>query len=316
MAGDWIKLHRKALSSAVFKHAGLWQLWSYCLLRANWQERTVQIPGTAQRIALKRGQFLTGREALHANLYPERDEFGRKIRRDSAPPAPFTVWRWLQNLEKAGRLRIESVQQYSIVTVCKYDSYQYGTDDSVQPSVQEACNERAQSVQEACATCATSVRDVCTEEEDNNSNKLKEAEETEEQLISSGKPDRTADITAVIQHYRTYHPRSRPGKKERGLIGARFNDGYSVEDLKRAIDGCHRRPWNCGENPGNQIYQALELIVRDSSKTQMFIEAATTERGPVLSQNSMLTARAGQAYLERCAELHSHETEEPSHESF
>ena len=148
MAGDWIKLHRKALKSSVFLHAGVWQLWSYCLLRANWQDRSVRVPGTSEEVALKRGQFITGREALHAALYPDRDEFGRKIRRDSAPPAPYTVWRWLLKLEKSGQVRIESVQKYTVVTICKYDVYQGITNDSEQASEQEECGPCEQRVQE------------------------------------------------------------------------------------------------------------------------------------------------------------------------
>lgn len=82
------------------------------------------------------------------------------------------------------------------------------------------------------------------------------------------------DVMAVIAHYRSFHPRARPGDKERKLIRARLKEGYSVADLQAAIDGCHRSPHHCGENPSGTCYQTLELIVRDSKHVQQFMEIA------------------------------------------
>jgi len=85
-------------------------------------------------------------------------------------------------------------------------------------------------------------------------------------------------VAAVIAHYREYHPNARPGAKERAKIRDRLGDGYSVADLQAAIDGCHRSPHHCGLNDRNTKYQALELIVRDSSKVQQFMEVPESPR--------------------------------------
>jgi hypothetical protein len=79
-------------------------------------------------------------------------------------------------------------------------------------------------------------------------------------------------ISAVMAHYQTYHVKSKPGDKERNKIRDRFLEGYSVDDLRHAIDGCHVTPHNCGENESGTVYQTLELIMRTSGHVARFIE--------------------------------------------
>ena len=93
------------------------------------------------------------------------------------------------------------------------------------------------------------------------------------------KPKRTSrkmQVAEVVEHYRTHHPRARPGKKEQEKIADRLRDGYPVEDLKTAIDGCHVSPFHCGENDRRTKYQSLELIMRDSGRVQQFLEIHET----------------------------------------
>ena len=107
------------------------------------------------------------------------------------------------------------------------------------------------------------------------------------------------DVLSVFEHYRGYHPRAHKTphskQKEWGKIKARLAEGYSVDDLKLAIDGCHRSPFHMGENDNGRKYNPLELIVRDGSKVQSFIELAQQE-GPVLAQKTSKTIRAAQAW--------------------
>jgi len=110
---------------------------------------------------------------------------------------------------------------------------------------------------------------------------------------------REDDVMAVFEHYRGYHPRAHKEPhsrmKEWGKIKARLAEGCSVEDLKLAIDGCHRSPFHMGENDNGRKYNTLELIVRDGSKVQSFIELAQQE-GPVLAQKTSKTIRAAQSW--------------------
>ena len=109
----------------------------------------------------------------------------------------------------------------------------------------------------------------------------------------------SSDVDAVVLHYQTKHPKARPGTKERAKITGRLKEGYSVEHCCLAIDGCHKSPWHCGENPDGRVYQSLDLIFRSSSKVQQFIELATGDKRPVLSQRTQRTMRAAQSYLDR-----------------
>ena len=92
------------------------------------------------------------------------------------------------------------------------------------------------------------------------------------QMAKPKKPTMTKEVDAVVAHYRAHHPRSKPGKKERDKILKRFEEGWTVGDLKKAIDGCHGSAFHCGDNDHNRKYQSLQLIIRDSSKVQDFIE--------------------------------------------
>jgi hypothetical protein len=80
----------------------------------------------------------------------------------------------------------------------------------------------------------------------------------------------------VISHYKTYHPRAIPKPTPTGrewkLIEDRLREDYSVENLIAAIDGNHRSPFHCGENEHQRKYQTIELIMRDASHVQTFME--------------------------------------------
>ena len=115
--------------------------------------------------------------------------------------------------------------------------------------------------------------------------------------LSSSRVSST-DIDAVIEHYREHHPKSRPGEADRRRIAARIREGYSADDLRRAIDGCHKSPHHCGENPGGKLYQSLELITRDSKHVQQFLEISENGPGVVLSEKSQRTLRSVEGYCE------------------
>ncbi|MEL6544367.1 MAG: hypothetical protein AAFQ82_07060 [Myxococcota bacterium] len=114
-------------------------------------------------------------------------------------------------------------------------------------------------------------------------------------------PVRSKEILAVFDHYRTHHPRAhkKPTSKqaEWKKIKARLDEGYTVDDLKLAIDGCHVSPFHCGENERGQLYQKLELIVRDGSRVNQFIEAYENRDAPVFSEKTKRGLRAGEQWL-------------------
>jgi hypothetical protein len=129
----------------------------------------------------------------------------------------------------------------------------------------------------------------------------KEGKESSSAAVAATEPSH-GQILEVFSHYRGYHPRSHPKpvptSKEWKLIEARLKEGYTVADLCAAIDGCHKSPFHLGENDTGKRYTNLDLIVRDSSHVNDFIEIASTDSGPALSERTRRTLRAGQQFLE------------------
>ncbi len=115
------------------------------------------------------------------------------------------------------------------------------------------------------------------------------------------KPDQSADIRAVFDHYRTFHPNAHlkpvsttPLWKK---IRVRLNEGCTVADLKAAIDGCHADPWHQGDNDRNTKYLSLDLIVRDGSHIAKFIDIAKGESRGDHYSNAQRTDEQGRAAL-------------------
>ena len=105
------------------------------------------------------------------------------------------------------------------------------------------------------------------------------------------------ETAQVVAHYQVYHPQSKPGDKERRKIRDRLKQGYSVEELCDAIDGNHVSPFHCGENDRGNEYHSLELIMRDSSKVDQFIEIK--KKPPMAnSQKVRSNIRAAAQWLE------------------
>lgn len=116
------------------------------------------------------------------------------------------------------------------------------------------------------------------------------------------------DVLHVFLHWRTYHPRSYPRPidtmKEWQKIAARLREGYTVEQLRQAIDGMHKSPFHQGENDRQTKYLSLELCLRDASKVEQFLRLdeqydAAYGSAPVLSEKTQKTLRAGQNWLNR-----------------
>jgi len=67
------------------------------------------------------------------------------------------------------------------------------------------------------------------------------------------------------------HSKSRLDKKRLIKIRQALNLGYSVEELKRAIDGCANTSFNMGQNERKQRYDSIDLIFRSADKIESFI---------------------------------------------
>lgn len=82
----------------------------------------------------------------------------------------------------------------------------------------------------------------------------------------------SSKVAKVFDYYRTHHPQARLGADIRKKIGARLKEGFTVDECKKAIDGCHLSDYHSGKNESGTKYQSCELIFRNSAKTNQFIE--------------------------------------------
>lgn len=86
----------------------------------------------------------------------------------------------------------------------------------------------------------------------------------------------------VFEHWRQVldKPRALFSADRRRKVEARLREGRSVEDLKRAVDGCASTPFNRGENDRGQRYDDLELICRTNAHVERFMANAEAPPTP------------------------------------
>ncbi len=92
-------------------------------------------------------------------------------------------------------------------------------------------------------------------------------------------PPKRDDSLAVFEHWQGVmgHRTAKLDAKRVKAIKGRLKDGYTVDDLCRAIDGCKLSPHHQGKNDAGTIYDDIELICRDGPHVDNFRKIA--ERG-------------------------------------
>lgn len=181
MAGDWIRLHRKLLDSAVFSDEWLLRLWVWCLLRAGYCDRNIG------GFTVPAGSFLTGRFAAA----------------DELNVSPSKWYRGIHQLASFGMISLSANKERTTVTVCNWTTYQ--SRDDVRE--QQVNSERTASEQQVNNKRTTDEQQMNTREEG------KECKEGEElvgipprtPLVSpngDGKPKRSRKPRAIV----TYSP--------------------------------------------------------------------------------------------------------------
>ncbi len=86
---------------------------------------------------------------------------------------------------------------------------------------------------------------------------------------------KTKDVQAIFSYWQHVmnHPNAKLDKKRRTKIETALKN-YSVDDLKKAIDGCANTPFNMGSNDRFQKYDGIDLIFRDAEHIESFITKA------------------------------------------
>jgi len=106
--------------------------------------------------------------------------------------------------------------------------------------------------------------------------KDKEICEVKTSPCSDSEKKSSANTQEIFEHWQTVmnHPRAKLDSKRKHKITQAFKLGYSLEELKQAINGCSKTPFNMGENDRKEIYDDIELIFRDAVHIDRFIRNA------------------------------------------
>src|SRR3990172_8210916 len=110
----WIKLHRKLLSWEWWKKSKALQVFFFFLLTANHEEKKWR------GITIKRGQLLTSRETLAKSTNLSQRSIRTCITRQKT----------------TNEVTSQPTSRYTMITICKYDSYQENKNANDQPNDQ------------------------------------------------------------------------------------------------------------------------------------------------------------------------------------
>lgn len=96
--------------------------------------------------------------------------------------------------------------------------------------------------------------------------------------IETGTGTGNVEVEVVFDYWRQtmQHNSAKLTPQRQRLVKARLKDGYTVEELKAAIDGCAASPWHRGENDRAQAYDDIALICRDGEHVEKFMRGPTT----------------------------------------
>jgi len=149
----YIKLHRKILENGIFRKPKVSHLFNYCLLRANWSDKTIIWNG--QSLVVERGSFITGRRqiALETGLSEQNVRYALRTLHTFGMVKPSSE---------------KSTSKFTYLTVCNYNDYQHLDDEGNQQSNQQVTSNQPASNQQV------------TTDKNNNNNNTKETNKNKE----------------------------------------------------------------------------------------------------------------------------------------
>lgn len=143
----WLRLHRKIVDWEWFEDANMVQLFIYLLAKASNAEKMWQ------GIPVHRGQVICSQQTITANLRMTRQ----------------TLRTCMSRLERTGEISIKSTKRFTIVTISKYDDYQYAEGECQPTANQQPTNNQPTSNQQVTNNQPTANHIVRITEYQNNS---------------------------------------------------------------------------------------------------------------------------------------------------
>jgi len=97
-------------------------------------------------------------------------------------------------------------------------------------------------------------------------------------------------VIQIFEYWKTImnHPRAKLDSKRKRVITNALKLGYSLSDLKQAIDGCANTPYNMGKNENGSVYDDIGLILRDADRIERFMNNANSTAHEPNSTNDLM----------------------------
>ena len=180
------------------------------------------------------------------------------------------VRRYLGMLRDRGMAVQQTNKVTSVLTICNYSVYQGG--DTTDGTASSTTGDTTDGQQ-------TDNRRYTNKNDNNGENGKKD--------IMSPQAD---DLTTVFNywcHRMQKGVQTKFSTKRRKAVQARLKEGRTVDDLKRAIDGCASSLFHMGQGPKSDgtVYDDLELICRNNEKVEQFMQIYEKPPGQQVAAN-------------------------------
>lgn len=238
MHRGYIKLWRKTLDSFIFHNPLALKLFVHLLMTANYKDTELMI--NAKKHILKRGQLITGRQSLAVNTNISES----------------MIFRLLNVMESEQLIEQQKTNRYSIITIVSYNMYQ-----SNEQLLEHPVNNRKTPSRDGQESADFEKLNFCTTDEQQNSddNVICLEQQMNNQRTSSEHPVNTSkellnikknnsiyglSVQAVFDHLCLRGNKKYKLTPEReSIIQERFKQGYTAEQMMKAIDNCAADSW-------------------------------------------------------------------------
>lgn len=144
---------------------------------------------------------------------------------------------------------------------------------------------------------------------DNKNPSIVAISETEKNLSAMPEPDGSSSTTASVDNAKFLfeywlaktgrsHQQYRLTKSRRAKVNGRLSDGYTIEQLKQAIDGIAQSSWHSGDNPNSKRYDTFDFIFRSGENIEKGIDYLASKPKSVNDQTSKDIEATRKLYVE------------------
>ncbi|UAN58992.1 replication protein [Serratia sp. JSRIV004] len=263
----YVPLYRSIKKKPWAKDVYLRTLWENLLLEAQRQPRTVNFKGNQWN--LQAGQLVVTAADLGLSLCD----------RNGVPTSRDTVERMLAFFVKDGMISIYGEKRKGrVITILNYSEYAEKIDNlPAHKAAQFPAHSEASNGAGLKGDAAHKAAQFPAHHEQEGNNKNINNKHTS--------PSGDVSVRTVFDFWREAmnHPGAKLDAKRRGRIQARLKDGFSTDDLCKAIEGAKCDSWLMGGNPSKKVYDGIETVLRDAAQVERLKALAGQ---PVISNQS------------------------------